>query len=88
MNTDSIRQGQPAGQLILGLYHLHTDDIDSFTVMLISRITLNLRMMVYGPAHVDERTFDGIPLATLGPPNRRRPTRIHDIDSDASEVSS
>ena len=56
--------------------------------MLISRITLNLRMMVYGPAHVDERTFDGIPLATLGPPNRRRPTRIHDIDSDAAEVSS
>ena len=58
------------------------------TVALISHITLNLRMMVYGPAHVDERTFDGIPLATLGPPNRRRPTRIHDIDSDAAEVSS
>ena len=87
MNTDSIRQGQPAGQLILGLYHFHTDDIDSFTVMLISRITLNLRMMVYGPAHVDERTVDGIPLATLGPPDRRRPIQMRYIDSNASEVS-
>ena len=44
-------------------------------------------MMVYGPAHVDERTVDGIPLATLGTPDRRRPTQTQYLDSNASEVS-
>ncbi|KAI0046444.1 hypothetical protein FA95DRAFT_1560077 [Auriscalpium vulgare] len=35
------------------------------TVVLVSRITLNLRLVVHGPPRVEERTIDGIPMATI-----------------------
>lgn len=34
-------------------------------MIMISRITLNLRMAVYGGPNVDEHTRDGVPLALI-----------------------
>ncbi|KAI0046424.1 hypothetical protein FA95DRAFT_1542600 [Auriscalpium vulgare] len=49
----------------VGLHALLAMPSSRMTVVLVSRITLNLRLVAHGRPRVEERTVDGIPMATI-----------------------